>query len=67
MKSKRFTAVFLISILFLVSVIAVLWIKNNKLKKELDEYSAYRRIFESFNGVVSPIAPVKAEDINKPL
>jgi hypothetical protein len=67
MKSKRFTAVFLISILFLVSVIAVLWIKNNKLKKELDEYSTYRRIFVSFNGVVYPIAPVKAEDINKPL
>ena len=67
MKSKKFTAVFLISILFLVSVIAVLWIKNNKLKKELDEYSTYRRIFEAFNGVVSLIAPVKAEDINKPL
>jgi len=67
MKSKRFTAVFLISILFLVSIIAVLWIKNNKLKKELDEYSTYRRIFVSFNGVVYPIAPVKAEDINKPL
>ena len=67
MKSKKFTAIFLISILFLVSVIAVLWIKNNKLKKELDEYSTYKRIFVSFNGVVSPIAPVKAEDINKPL
>ena len=67
MKSKRFTAVFLISILFLVSVIAVLWIKNNKLKKELDEYSTYKRIFVSLNGVVCPIAPVKAEDINKPL
>ena len=67
MKSKRFTAVFLISILFLVSVIAVLLKKNSELKKELDEYSAYRRIFVSFNGVVYPIAPVKAEDINKPL
>ena len=67
MKSKRFTAVFLISILFLVSVIAVLLKKNSELKKELDEYSAYRRIFVSFNGVVCPIAPVKAEDINKPL
>ena len=67
MKSKRFTAVFLISILFLVSIIAVLWIKNNKLKKELDEYSTYKRIFVAFNGVVCPIAPVKAEDINKPL
>jgi hypothetical protein len=67
MKSKRFTAVFLISILFLVSVIAVLWIKNNKLKKELDEYSTYKRVFVAVNGVVCPIAPVKAEDINKPL
>ena len=67
MKSKIFTVVFLISILFLVSVIAVLLKKNSELKKELDEYSAYRRIFVSFNGVVYPIAPVKAEDINKPL
>ena len=67
MKSKIFTVVFLTSILFSVSVIAVLWIKNNELKKELNEYSSYRRIFVSFNGVVCPIAPVKAEDINKPL
>ena len=67
MKSKIFTVVFLTSILFSVSVIAVLWIKNNELKKELDEYSTYKRIFVSFNGVVCPIAPVKAEDINKPL
>ena len=35
MKSKIFTVVFLTSILFSVFVIAVLWIKNNKLKKEL--------------------------------
>ena len=67
MKSKIFTAVFLTSILFSVSVIAVLLKKNSELKKELDEYSSYRRIFVSFNGVVCPIAPVKAEDINKPL
>ena len=67
MKSKRFTAVFLISILFSVSVIAVLLKKNSELKKELDEYSSYKRIFVSFNGVVCPIAPVKAEDIHKPL
>ena len=67
MKSKRFTAVFLISILFLVSVIAVLWIKNSELKKELEEYSEYKRFFFASNGIVCPIAPIKAEDINKPL
>ncbi len=67
MKRKRFTAVFLISILFLVSVIAVLWIKNNKLKKELKEYSQYKRFFFAFNGIVCSVAPIKAEDINKPL
>ena len=67
MKSKKFTAVFLISILFLVSVIAVLWIKNNKLKKELKECSQYKRFFFAFNGIVCHVAPVKKEDVNKPL
>ena len=67
MKSKRFTAVFLISILFLVSVIAVLWIKNNKLKKELKECARYKTFFENFNGIVCSVAPVKKEDLNKPL
>ena len=67
MKSKRFTAVFLISILFLVSVIAVLWIKNNKLKKELKECARYKTFFENFNGIVCSVATVKKEDLNKPL
>ena len=67
MKSKRFTAVFLISILFSVSVIAVLWIKNNELKKELKECARYKTFFESFNGIVCSVAPVKKEDLNKPL
>ena len=67
MKNKIFTAVFLIIIFVLTSVITVLWIKNNELKKELEEYSRYKRFFESFNGIVCHIAPVKAEDINKPL
>ena len=67
MKSKRFTAVFLISILFLVSVIAVLWIKNNELKKELKECARYKTFFKSFNGIVCSVAPVKKEDVNKPL
>ena len=67
MKSKIFTVVFLTSILFSVSVIAVLLKKNSELKKELDEYSSYKRIFVSFNGIVCPVAPVKKEDLNKPL
>ena len=67
MKSKRFTAVFLTSILFSVSVIAVLWIKNNELKKELKEYSQYKKFFFAFNGIVCSVAPVKKEDLNKPL
>ena len=67
MKSKRFTAVFLISILFSVSVIAVLWIKNNELKKELKECARYKMFFENFNGIVCSVAPVKKEDVNKPL
>ena len=67
MKSKRFTVVFLTSILFLVSVIAVLWIKNNKLKKELKECARYKTFFENFNGIVCSVAPVKKEDLNKPL
>ena len=62
MKSKIFTAVFLISILFSVSVIAVLWIKNNELKKELNECARYKTFFKSFNGIVCSVAPVKRED-----
>jgi len=50
-----------------VSVIAVLWIKNNKLKKELKECARYKTFFEGFNGIVCSVAPVKKEDINKPL
>ena len=67
MKSKIFTVVFLTSILFSVSVIAVLWIKNNELKKELDECARYKTFFKSFNGIVCSVAPVKREDLNKPL
>ena len=67
MKSKIFTVVFLTSILFSVSVIAVLWIKNNELKKELKECARYKTFFESFNGIVCSVAPVKKEDVNKPL
>ena len=67
MKSKIFTVVFLTSILFSASVIAVLWIKNNELKKELKECSQYKRVFFAFNGIVCPVAPVKKEDVNKPL
>ena len=67
MKSNIFTAVFLISILFSVSVIAVLWIKNNELKKELKECTRYKTFFESSNGIVCSVAPVKKEDLNKPL
>ena len=67
MKSKRFTAVFLTSILFSVSVIAVLWIKNNELKKELKECARYKTFFKSCNGIVCSVAPVKKEDVNKPL
>jgi len=67
MKNKRFMAVFLISILFSVSVIAVLWIKNNKLKKELKECTRYKTFFKAFNGSVCSVVPVKGEDLNKPL
>ena len=67
MKSKIFTVVFLTSILFSVSVIAVLWIKNNELKKELKECARYKTFFKSFNGIVCSVAPVKKEDVNKPL
>ena len=38
-----------------------------QLKKELEEYSEYKRFFFASNGIVCPIAPIKAEDINKPL
>ena len=64
---KKIITVAVSVVLLSVSVIAVLLKKNSELKKELDEYSTYKRIFVSFNGVVCPIAPVKAEDINKPL
>ena len=67
MKSKRFTAVFLISILVLISAITVLWIKNSELKEKLKEYSQYKNFFFTFDGIVCSIAPIKAEDINKPL
>ena len=67
MKNRRFTAVFLISILVLSSVIAALWIKNSDLKEELEECSQYKRFFFAFNGIVCPVAPINAEDINKPL
>ena len=64
---KKFAAAIFSVVLLSVSAITILWIKNNELKKELDEYSQYKRFFESFNGIVCHIAPVKAEDINKPL
>ena len=64
---KKIITVTVSVVLLSVSVIAVLLKKNSELKKELDEYSTYKRIFVAFNGVVCPIAPVKAEDINKPL
>ncbi len=64
---KKIITVAVSVVLLSVSVIAVLLKKNSELKKELDEYSTYRRIFVAFNGVVCSIAPVKAEDINKPL
>ena len=67
MKSKIFTVVFLTSILFSVSVIAVLWIKNSELKEELKECSQYKRFFFTSNGIVCPVAPINAGDINKPL
>ena len=67
MKNKRFTAVFLISIFVLISVITVLWIKNSELKEELKECARYKTFFEGFNGIVCSVAPIKAEDINKPL
>ena len=67
MKNKRFTAVFLISILVLSSVIAALWIKNSDLKEELEECSQYKRFFFAFNGSVCSVAPINAGDINKPL
>ena len=67
MKNRRFTAVFLISILVLISAITALWIKNSELKEELKECSQYKRFFFAFNGIVCPVAPIKAEDINKPL
>ena len=67
MRNKGFTAVFLISILVLISVITVLWIKNSELKKALEEYSEYKTFFDNFGGRVCSVAPIKAEDINKPL
>ena len=67
MKNRRFTAVFLISILVLISAITALWIKNSELKEELKECSQYKRFFFAFNGIVCPVAPINAGDINKPL
>ena len=67
MKNRRFTAVFLISILVLISAITALWIKNSELKEELKECSQYKRFFFTFNGIVCPVAPINAGDINKPL
>ena len=67
MKNRRFTAVFLISILVLISAITALWIKNSELKEELKECSQYKKFFFAFNGIVCPVAPINAGDINKPL
>ena len=69
MKNRRFTAVFLISILVLISAITVLWKKNSELKEELKECSQYKRFFFTSNGIVCPVAPINAGDIdiNKPL
>ena len=67
MKSKIFTAVFLISIFVLSSAITALWIKNSELKEELNECARYKTFFKSFNGIVCSVAPVKKEDVNKPL
>ena len=67
MKNRRFSAVFLISILVLISAITALWIKNSELKEELKECSQYKRFFFTSNGIVCPIAPINAGDINKPL
>ena len=64
---KKIITVTVSVVLLSVSVIAVLWIKNNKLKKELDECARYKTFFENFNGIVCPVAPVKKEDLNKPL
>ena len=67
MKNRRFTAVFLISILVLISAITALWIKNSELKEELKECSQYKRFFFTSNGIVCHVAPINAGDINKPL
>ena len=67
MKNRRFTAVFLISIFVLSSVIAALWIKNSELKEELKECAQYKRFFFTSNGIVCHVAPINAGDINKPL
>ena len=64
---KKLITVTVAVVLLSVFAITVLWIKNNELKKELDEYSRYKRFFVAFNGIVFSVAPVKAEDINKPL
>ena len=64
---KKIITVAVSVVLLSVSVIAVLLKKNSELKKELDEYSTYKRFFFAFNGIVCPVAPVKKEDLNKPL
>ena len=50
MKNRRFSAVFLISILVLISAITALWIKNSELKEELKECSQYKNFFFTFDG-----------------
>lgn len=54
MKNRRFTAVFLISILVLISAITALWIKNSELKEELKECSQYKRFFSLLMGSFVP-------------
>ena len=64
---KKLITVTVAVVLLSVFAIAVLWIKNNELKKELKECARYKIFFESFNGIVCSVAPVKKEDVNKPL
>lgn len=64
---KKLITVTVAVVLLSVFAIAVLWIKNNELKKELKECARYKTFFESFNGIVCSVAPVKKEDVNKPL
>jgi len=64
---KKIITVTVSVVLLSVSVIAVLLKKNSELKKELKECSQYKRFFFAFNGIVCSVAPVKKEDVNKPL